>query len=66
LDNPDPVEWKTISDPIQIQKIQIFGRIGLQNPDPVYHWRAPRVACHIKKGNGKLVMHQKVIQMKQV
>jgi len=37
LDNPDPDERKTISNPIQIQKIQISGRIALQNPDPVNH-----------------------------
>jgi len=38
LDNPDPVERETISNPIQIQEIQISDRVGPQNPDPVHHW----------------------------
>jgi len=38
LNTPYPVERETISKLIQIKKIQISGRIGLQNPDPVYHW----------------------------
>jgi len=37
LNTPYPVERETISKLIQIKKIQISGRIGLQNPDPVYH-----------------------------
>jgi len=31
LDNLDPVEKETKTNPIQIQKIQISGKIGLQN-----------------------------------
>jgi len=38
LDDPNPVERERY--PTQIQKIQLSGRIGLQNTDPVHHWWA--------------------------
>ena len=37
LDNPDPVETKTISIP-NAKKFLISGRIGVQYSDPVHHW----------------------------